>query len=99
VVRHPVSLIDELRTGSEEFARLWDDHDVIARPAMCKTFDHPVVGQVAVNCDALDVADRDQRVVIYTGGARVAGRGGAAPASHRGHTTPGHTGLAAPGSR
>jgi hypothetical protein len=25
-----------------------------------------VVGPVTVNCDVLDVADRDQRVVIYT---------------------------------
>jgi hypothetical protein len=33
---------------------------------MCKNFDHPVVGPITVNCDALDIADRDQRVVIYT---------------------------------
>jgi hypothetical protein len=33
---------------------------------LCTTFDHPVVGAVTVNCDALDVADSDQRVVIYT---------------------------------
>ncbi|WP_234790676.1 MULTISPECIES: helix-turn-helix transcriptional regulator [Mycolicibacterium] len=59
-------LIAELRAGSEEFRQLWDAHDVIAQPALCKTFAHPVVGPVAVNCDVLDIADRDQRVVIYT---------------------------------
>lgn len=59
-------LIDELRTGSIEFAALWDAHDVCARPTLCKTFTHPTVGPISVNCDSLDVADRDQRVVIYT---------------------------------
>ncbi|WP_030604569.1 helix-turn-helix transcriptional regulator [Streptomyces fulvoviolaceus] len=59
-------LIGELLSGSEEFARLWAAHDVTARPTLCKSFDHPVVGLVTVNCDVLDIADRDQRVVIYT---------------------------------
>jgi hypothetical protein len=27
---------------------------------------HPTGGPVTVNCDVLDIADRDQRVVIYT---------------------------------
>ncbi|MFD5539876.1 hypothetical protein ACFWIJ_19190, partial [Streptomyces sp. NPDC127079] len=46
--------------------RLWESHDVSAEPALCKTFQHPVVGPVTVNCDALDITDRDQQVVIYT---------------------------------
>ncbi|GAA2307387.1 helix-turn-helix transcriptional regulator [Streptomyces kunmingensis] len=60
------SLVAELLDGSEEFARLWADHEVTARPTLCKTFEHPAVGPVAVNCDILDITDRDQRVVIYT---------------------------------
>jgi transcriptional regulator with XRE-family HTH domain len=59
-------LIAELLDGSEEFARLWAAHEVAARPTLCKTFDHPLVGPVSVNCDVLDITDRDQRVVIYT---------------------------------
>jgi transcriptional regulator with XRE-family HTH domain len=59
-------LVAELLTGSEEFAQLWDSHDVSAKPAMCKTFHHPLVGPITVNCDSLDIADRDQQVVIYT---------------------------------
>ncbi|MGC0335774.1 helix-turn-helix transcriptional regulator [Streptomyces sp. SLBN-8D4] len=59
-------LVTELLDGSEEFATLWAAHDVTASPTLCKTFDHPVVGRVVVNCDVLDIADRDQRVVIYT---------------------------------
>jgi transcriptional regulator with XRE-family HTH domain len=59
-------LVDELLAGSEEFVRLWESHDIVDRPVLCKTFVHPVVGPVSVNCDALDIADRDQRLVIYT---------------------------------
>lgn len=59
-------LVQELLAGSEEFARLWASHDVSAEPTLCKTFQHPLVGPITVNCDVLDIADRDQRVVIYT---------------------------------
>ncbi|MDA2808766.1 helix-turn-helix transcriptional regulator [Nocardiopsis suaedae] len=59
-------LVRELLEGSAEFAELWDSHDVCARPALCKTLRHPVVGPVTVVCDVLDIADRDQQVVIYT---------------------------------
>ncbi|GAA2662736.1 helix-turn-helix transcriptional regulator [Streptomyces vastus] len=59
-------LVGDLLSGSEEFTRLWASHDVRAEPTLCKTFQHPVVGPVTVNCDVLDVTDRDQQVVIYT---------------------------------
>ncbi|MEV3908171.1 helix-turn-helix transcriptional regulator [Streptomyces canus] len=59
-------LVEELLAGSEEFARLWAAHEVAARPTLRKTFEHPVVGPVTVNCDVLDITDRDQRVIIYT---------------------------------
>ncbi|RLL65980.1 helix-turn-helix transcriptional regulator [Streptomyces sp. Z26] len=59
-------LVAELRVGSEEFDALWAAHEVCAEPTLCKTFRHPLVGTVAVNCDVLDIADRDQRVVVYT---------------------------------
>lgn len=59
-------LVAELLAHSEEFARLWAEHEVAARPTLCKTFDHPLVGPVSVDCDVLDITDRDQRVVIYT---------------------------------
>ena len=59
-------LVGELLAGSEEFTELWDSHDVAAAPTFRKTFQHPLVGPVTVNCDVLDISDRDQRVVIYT---------------------------------
>ncbi len=60
------ALIAELRSGSEAFEQVWTDHDIIARSMIRKTFDHPVVGPVTVDCDSLDIADCDQRVVIYS---------------------------------
>jgi transcriptional regulator with XRE-family HTH domain len=59
-------LVRELLAGSEAFRELWASHDVTGDPAMVKTFRHPVVGPITVNCDVLDITDRDQRVVIYT---------------------------------
>jgi transcriptional regulator with XRE-family HTH domain len=59
-------LVRDLLAGSEEFTRLWASHDVRAERTLRKTFQHPLVGPVTVNCDVLDITDRDQRVVIYT---------------------------------
>ena len=59
-------LIDELRDGSAEFARLWERHDVQGALMLTKTFRHPVVGEITVDCDALTLTDRDQHLVLYT---------------------------------
>ena len=58
-------LIDELRDGSPEFARLWARHDVQAAPVLTKTFRHPAVGEITVDCDSLTLTDRDQDLVLY----------------------------------
>jgi hypothetical protein len=59
-------LIDDLRAGSPEFVRLWERHDVEAAPMLTKTFQHPVVGPITVDCDSLPLTDHDQRLVLYT---------------------------------
>ena len=59
-------LIEELRDGSAEFARLWERHDVQAAPMLTKTFRHPVVGEITVDCDSLALTDRDQHLVLYS---------------------------------
>jgi transcriptional regulator with XRE-family HTH domain len=59
-------LVDELRDTSPDFARLWERHDVQAAPMLTKTFHHPVVGEITVDCDALTLTDRDQHLVLYT---------------------------------
>ncbi|MFF4507821.1 helix-turn-helix transcriptional regulator [Streptomyces sp. NPDC001401] len=59
-------LVDELCNASPDFARLWDRHDVQAEPMLTKTFRHPVVGEVTVDCDTLTLTDRDQYLVLYS---------------------------------
>lgn len=59
-------LVDELREGSADFARLWERHDVHAAPTLTKTFRHPVVGEITVDCDSLALTDRDQHLVLYS---------------------------------
>lgn len=59
-------LVDELRAGSDDFALLWARRDVQVAPMLTKTFQHPVVGPVKVDCDALALTDRDQHLVLYS---------------------------------
>jgi transcriptional regulator with XRE-family HTH domain len=59
-------LVEELRHGSPEFARLWGRHDVQAAPTLTKTFRHPVVGDITVDCDSLALTDSDQHLVLYS---------------------------------
>ncbi|WP_306208802.1 helix-turn-helix transcriptional regulator [Actinoplanes sp. RD1] len=59
-------LVEELRTGSADFARLWERHDVQAAAMLTKTFHHPVVGPVTVDCDTMALTDRDQHLILYS---------------------------------
>ena len=59
-------LVDDLRAGNKDFARLWERHDVQAAPTLRKTFRHPVVGEVTVDCDSLALTDHDQHLVLYS---------------------------------
>ncbi|MEY9935244.1 transcriptional regulator with XRE-family HTH domain [Catenulispora sp. GP43] len=59
-------LVNELREGSPDFARLWERRDVQPAPTLTKTFNHPAVGQVCVDCDGLALPDRDQNLVLYS---------------------------------
>jgi transcriptional regulator with XRE-family HTH domain len=59
-------LVAELRESSPDFARLWERHDVQGAPMLTKTFHHPVVGEITVDCDSLTLTDRDQHLVLYT---------------------------------
>ena len=59
-------LIRDLREGSADFARLWERHDVQVAPVLTKTFRHPAVGAITLDCDALAIPDSDQHLVLYT---------------------------------
>ncbi|MEU9972843.1 helix-turn-helix transcriptional regulator [Streptomyces sp. NPDC051014] len=60
------ALVAELLAGSEEFARLWADHEVAVRRATVKRFLHPAVGLLELDCEVLLNADTHQQLVVHT---------------------------------
>ncbi|MCQ9130614.1 MULTISPECIES: helix-turn-helix transcriptional regulator [Streptomyces] len=62
----PAALVAELRAGSEEFARLWDEHEVSLRHRATKRFLHPVVGLLELDCEVLLSHEHHQLLVIHT---------------------------------
>ncbi|MFJ9712620.1 helix-turn-helix transcriptional regulator [Streptomyces sp. NPDC101234] len=62
----PAALVAELLPGSEEFARLWSEHEVAVRRASTKRFLHPSVGLLELDCEVLLNADTHQHLVIHT---------------------------------
>lgn len=71
VARYPgdpavTGLVRELRATSPDFARLWERRDVQPLPTLTKTFRHPTVGELTVDCDDLPLTDRDQHLVLYS---------------------------------
>jgi transcriptional regulator with XRE-family HTH domain len=59
-------LVAELLALSPEFAQMWAAHDVEVRRDQRKVIRHPVLGEIAIECQLLHIPDRDQRLVIYT---------------------------------
>jgi transcriptional regulator with XRE-family HTH domain len=59
-------LLDRLRANSPDFVRRWERHWVGVRRGTTKHLHHPVVGELELECELLDIADRGQRLVIYT---------------------------------
>jgi hypothetical protein len=59
-------LVEELRSASAEFTRLWDEGAVGPHVSARKTVVHPQVGEVTCDCDVLTVPGCDVRLVVYT---------------------------------
>ncbi|MEU6085531.1 helix-turn-helix transcriptional regulator [Streptomyces sp. NPDC047085] len=62
----PAALVAELRASSEEFARLWDEHEVSTRRPNKKRFLHPVVGLLELDCEVLLSHETHQHLIIHT---------------------------------
>jgi transcriptional regulator with XRE-family HTH domain len=62
----PAALVAELRAASEEFARLWDEHEVAVRRGATKRFRHPVVGLLELDCEVLLTDDHRHQLVLHT---------------------------------
>ena len=72
VGRHPhdrelSDLVGQLATQSEEFRRLWAAHNVRLHTKGVKRFNHPIVGELELSFDRLEVmADPGLMIVTYT---------------------------------
>ncbi|MFF0340879.1 helix-turn-helix transcriptional regulator [Kribbella sp. NPDC004875] len=55
-----------LLAQSEEFRRVWDDHEVGVRPNDVKRFVHPEVGALELTCQSLLDPEQSHRLLVYT---------------------------------
>jgi transcriptional regulator with XRE-family HTH domain len=60
------SLVEDLLRVSPRFAELWEQRAVERRMASRKTFRHPEVGLLTLDCDVLTAGGSDLRLVVYT---------------------------------
>lgn len=59
-------MIQELRSGSEQFATLWREAQSGVWRTASKTVRHPEFGLLTLDCDTLLVPETDQSVVVYS---------------------------------
>jgi transcriptional regulator with XRE-family HTH domain len=59
-------LVRALQKASEEFAGLWDRHEVARRFEDHKTLVHPELGPIEVDCQALFTEDQSQTLLVLT---------------------------------
>jgi transcriptional regulator with XRE-family HTH domain len=59
-------LIDRLLAASADFRTRWAEHEVAVRRADRKTFAHPRVGAITMDCETLLTPDLGQQLVVLT---------------------------------
>jgi hypothetical protein len=64
--RDLAGMIAALRSGSTEFARLWEQSTVSRHGNERKTVVHPEVGELDLDCDVLSVHGAYLRIVVFT---------------------------------
>ncbi|ACU76571.1 helix-turn-helix domain protein [Catenulispora acidiphila DSM 44928] len=65
--RRMAELVSELLERDADFRRWWGGHEVLATDSFRKSFDHPVVGRLLLDWQALTVAaDPDLTLIVFT---------------------------------
>jgi transcriptional regulator with XRE-family HTH domain len=59
-----LALVEELSSGSEQFAELWQRHDAGIRPGATASFNHPSVGPIELRFDLLSLMGTDGQVLV-----------------------------------
>ncbi|MFE6286161.1 helix-turn-helix transcriptional regulator [Streptomyces sp. NPDC057877] len=60
------ALIERLQSESADFRRLWAEHEVAVRRSDRKTFLHPWVGRLRMDCETLVTPDQGQQLLVLT---------------------------------
>ena len=62
-----ITLIDELRTNSPEFRKLWAEHDVLGSTDSLKRYVHPDLGELILDITTFDLpGDGDVRLIVLS---------------------------------
>jgi transcriptional regulator with XRE-family HTH domain len=64
--REVTRLIERLQAESLDFRRLWSEHEVGVRRADRKTFVHPRVGPILMDCETLVTPDLGQELLVLS---------------------------------
>jgi transcriptional regulator with XRE-family HTH domain len=59
-------LVDCLLAKSDEFATLWERHEVASRSGTMKRFIHPLVGPLTLDCQVLTAENLTERLIVFT---------------------------------
>lgn len=59
-------LVDHLLRESDEFAALWERHEVASRTDALKRFVHPLLGPITLDCQILTSENLTERLVVFT---------------------------------
>jgi hypothetical protein len=68
-------LVQELRAGSDAFARRWATGAAAQHTTDRRTIRHPEIGDILLDCDVLVVPGADLRMITYTAAAGSADAG------------------------
>jgi len=63
---HLNAMIADLHAMSPRFRDLWSEHRVRRAHARRKTFDHPELGELSFDCDALAIQGTPLQLIVYT---------------------------------
>lgn len=59
-------LVDRLLRESDEFAALWERHEVASRAGTLKRFVHPLVGILTLECQVLTAENLTEKLLVFT---------------------------------
>ena len=64
--RHLSDLVGELSTRSDLFRRLWGSHDVREHRTGIKSIHHPIVGDLDLTFQGMDLSDRGLQMLVFS---------------------------------